>query len=292
MIEVSSSSTESQINRLLEKTPEQQMINRVIDGTGISPWEARVLVEEVKKVYIPGMQFQLAGGQMLYTCVASSEGAGKPINECRMVTVALTLISQEDRPVFGEPGYGNGIAQQRSKKILRITEEARDQGGLLSQEDLSQILCCDVRTIRRDIMELKKAGTIVATRGTIKDIGPGVTHRELAIRHWLDGKEVVDVARAINHSVAAVERYIHDFSRTVYLRRKDFAPLQIAMTIGRSAESVNIFLAIYEKYRNSKNFISRFEYIDLVGGVYYESVDEKKTPSSPKTDSKKIWRRP
>jgi len=36
---------------------------------------------------------------------------------------------------------------------------------------------CDSRTIRRDVKNLKEKGIIVPTRGTEKDIGPGVTHR-------------------------------------------------------------------------------------------------------------------
>ncbi|MBK8093897.1 MAG: DUF1670 domain-containing protein [Verrucomicrobiaceae bacterium] len=40
----------------------------------------------------------------------------------------------------------------------RLCEEARDQGGLLTQEDLAQILSCDARTVRRDIKALKDLG--------------------------------------------------------------------------------------------------------------------------------------
>jgi len=291
MVKINGQCLESQVARLLEKTPEQQMMNRVVEGTGISPWEARVLVDEVRKVYLPGKQFQLRSGQLMYTCVSASEGPGKPLKECRMETVVLTLMSTEDRPMHGEPGYGEGVAWQRRKKIIRMTEEARDQSGLLSQEDLAQLLCSDVRTMRRDIDKLRKTGIVVATRGTIKDIGPGVTHRELAIRHWLEGKEPVDVARAINHTVHAVERYIQSFIRTAYLRRRGFAPLQIALTIGRSGASVGIYLGIYERYRHGAQFRSRFEHIDLVGSAHYEAEDEKKMPSSPKRSSRNAWRR-
>ena len=62
---------------------------------------------------------------------------------------------------------------------MRISAEAREQGGLLTQEDLAKILMCDVRTIRRDIADLRKTDIVVPTRGTIKDIGPGVSHRAL-----------------------------------------------------------------------------------------------------------------
>ena len=65
----------------------------------------------------------------------------------------------------------------------------KDQGAYLTQEDLSKILGSDVRTIRRDIYELKKQDIIVPTRGQQKDIGPTITHREKAVKLFLEGKE-------------------------------------------------------------------------------------------------------
>jgi len=54
-----------------------------------------------------------------------------------------------------------------------------------------------VRTIRRDIESLRQKEIIVATRGQVRDIGPGVTHRGIAVRLWLEGKEPVEIARHI-----------------------------------------------------------------------------------------------
>ena len=175
---------------------------------------------------------------------------------------------------------------------MRMTEEARDQGGLLTQEDLALILCCDVRTVRRDIKDLRKRQITVATRGTIKDIGPGISHRELAIRKWLEGTEPVDVARGINHSLSAVERYIQHFSRTVFLRRKQFAPLQIALTLGCSSSSTEIYLNLYEKYHRKRKYKQRFEEIDIIGSAHYVAEDEKKGILSHVKTTENAWRRP
>ena len=94
---------------------------------------------------------------------------------------------------------------------MRIASEAKDQGGLLSQEDLSVLLICDVRTIRRDIQALKAKGIVIPSRGTIKDIGPGVTHREIAVRLWLEDKEPVEIKNHINHHIKSVESYLEKF---------------------------------------------------------------------------------
>lgn len=134
----------------------------------------------------------------------------------------------------------------------------------------------DVRTIRRDICDLRAEGIVVATRGQQKDIGPGVSHRGLAVRHWLEGREPVEIARAINHSIAAVERYLETFKRVAYLRRKGFDDYQIALTIGASVSSVKTFVDIYKEFRNRPFFQSRLEEINLVGEQHYLAADEKK----------------
>jgi hypothetical protein len=157
-----------------------------------------------------------------------------------------------------------------------ICEEAKDQGGFLTQEDLAEILMCDVRTIRRDTKSLKDIGIVLPTRGQQKDIGPGVTHRAIAIRHWLEGKEPVEVAQQIKHSIAAVENYLQKFKRTSFLKQKGFTDFEIALTVGISVCAAKTFCGLYEEYKGKAFFRQRMEEINLVGGQYYQAQDEKK----------------
>src|SRR5690606_23194579 len=142
-------------------------------------------------------------------------------------------------------------------------------------EDLAQLLMSDVRTIRTDVQALREQGIVVATRGQQKDIGPGVSHRGLAIRHWLEGKEPVEVARAINHSIKAVENYLEKFKRVAYLRGKSFDDFQIALTVGISLAAVKTFVGIYHEFSTKSFFASRLAEIDLVGEQSYLALDEK-----------------
>ena len=50
-------------------------------------------------------------------------------------------------------------------------------------------------------MPKRSASNLESTRGTVNDIGPGVTHKGIAIRLWLDGKEPTEVALIIHHSL-------------------------------------------------------------------------------------------
>jgi hypothetical protein len=282
---VSPSCRESQDRRLKIKTLGQRMKRVAVDGAGLSPWEAEVLVEAIDEVYFndPDLK-ELSTGQMKYSCVSAGEGPGKPLDKCSMATVVLTMIDPEDRRDLPSDGKRASV-HRRQRKIVRLTEEAREQGGLLTQEDLAALLDSDVRTIRRDIRQLREDGIVAATRGQQKDIGPGVSHRGLAIRHWLEGKEPVEVARAINHSIGAVESYLEKFKRVAYLRRRGFDDFQIALTVGMSVAAVRTFVQIYHDSKNRSFFRSRLAEIELVGEQHYVAEDEKKDSASSNASS-------
>lgn len=267
-----SENKEAQQERLKSRTQDQQMLNEVVKGTGMSAWEAEAVIETIHEVYFrePGSGL-LRSGQIRYTCTRSDQGAGKSIKECLLVSCALTLIEKEDQHI---PGGAEGIRRHR---IMRLCEEAREQNGLLTQEDLSALLSCDVRTVRRDIKHLKeKCEIMVPTRGHQKDIGPTVTHKGVAIRHWLEGKEPQEVARAINHSLKAVERYLGHFSRVVFLTGQGFGKLQTAFTVGISMATVNTYMELYEHHRHSVGFRHRLAELQAIGESHFQGGDEKK----------------
>ena len=269
--------------RLRSKTQDQHLINLAVQGAGLTPWAAEVLIKCVHEVYFrePGVH-PLRSGQLRYECVAESEGAGKPLADCRLVTVTLTLLDPEDR---GPHGAFHPVAL-RQRQVLRLTEEARDQGGLLSQEDLAQLLSSSVRTIRRDIRALRKTtGIHMPTRGHLKDIGPTVTHKGVAVRRWLLGEEPLEVAHRINHSLASVERYIQHFCRVVFLLWKRLKPLEIALAVGISSANVQTYLDLYERYHRYGRYRARFEEIEIIAGPHYEAEDQKKGPGRPASSS-------
>ena len=280
------SNGEMQAQRLKIKQLDQQMLNAAVKGAGLSPWEAETLVRMIGEVYFRDSDLkQIQPGQMKYSCVAASEPPGKPIKECQMVTVTLSLFLNEDTEELPFKAKDASI-ETRWRRLLRICDEAREQGGLLSQEDLAKLLMSDVRTIRRDIAELKRQGIIVPTRGTVKDIGPGVTHKEIAIRLWLEGQEPTEVARRIHHSIKATENYLEKFKRVAYLRReKGFSEFEISRTVGISTAATRTFLSIYDEFKGKALFDMRMEEINLVGKAYNLAEGEKKESAMSKNST-------
>ncbi len=267
---------EAESKRFKIKSLGQQVKRLAIEGTGLSKWEADILLKTIDEVYFNDPELiELRDSQLRYACVSASEGAGKKLSECQMTSVILTLFDDEDEVSLPTEDK-QGSVQKRQRKLMRISSEARAQGGLLSQEDLAKILMCDTRTIRRDIKDLKESGIIIATRGQQKDIGPGVSHKELAIRLWLEGKEPVEISQQIKHSIGAVENYLEKFKRVAYLRGKNFDDFQIALTIGISVYATKAFVEIHKEFKNKTFMAQRIAEIELVGQQFYEAQDEKK----------------
>jgi len=79
----------------------------------------------------------------------------------------------EDIDAYQQYGH-SGLRRQ---KVLRISEEILEQGGVATQEDLARVLGTSVRTIRRDIAYIRSQGIRVVSRGIYSDIGPRVSHR-------------------------------------------------------------------------------------------------------------------
>lgn len=293
MKNITINSYSDQERRLQIKNINQQMKNLAIRGAGISPWEAEILVEMIEETYFSELQMkELKPGQVKFQCVSNSEGPGKALKDCQMVSVALTLFDEKDKGDFSTENNKDRSIELRWRRLCRITEEAREQGGYLTQEDIAELLMCDVRTVRRDVQYLKDLGIILPTRGQQKDIGPGVTHRAIAIRLWLEGKEPVAVAQHIKHSITAVESYLQKFKRVAFLKRKKFDEFEIALTVGISVSAAKGFSQLYQEYKNKPFFKQRLEEINLVGGQYWQAQDEKKRSVSLNVSTTNEWRRP
>ena len=264
------------------KTCETMLENIIVEGTSCSPFESEIIVNKAKEVFCIGEYSEtrtLKPGQMMWLAVSADEGPGKEISKCKMKRVVLTFIDlKEDEEVYRQYGLG----AKRQAQILRMTIEAMEQGAYLTQEDLSRILGSDVKTVRNDIKKLKSEGITVPTRGQQKDIGPGITHREKAVKLFLEGKEPLEIGRAIKHTLRSVERYVDTFCRVVFCHEKMKNNLQTALVVGVSTSLVNKYLDLYDNYSKNDEYKERLESIKLRGKAYWDNIDFKKNASPSK----------
>jgi len=200
---------------------------------------------------------KLHEGQITFHAASASESPGKSVKELTTVPVHLTLHDRNDLQILST----GGISGLRRQKIFRLASEARDQNGLLTQEDLAVLLCSSRRTIRRDIKALKEININVPTRGTIQDIGPGVSHKTKIVKMWLDGYEYTDIERRTGHSGTSVQRYLSGFSKVVRFHLRDYSSQEVRELTDMSERLVKEYLTLYEEYKVKPETKARFEQI-------------------------------
>ena len=185
-------------------------------------------------------------GQIVFHAASASEPPGKKISDIKTVPVHLTFHDRNDIEILSE----EGTSALRKHKVIRMANEALDQGGLLTQEDLAVLLCSSRRTIRRDIKELKQQGIEVPTRGTLQDIGPGVTHKTKIVKMWLEGYEYTDIERKTGHSGVSVQRYLSGFSKAVRFYSRGYSLQEIRELADMSERLVQEYLDLFEDYKS------------------------------------------
>ncbi|MBK8167974.1 MAG: DUF1670 domain-containing protein [bacterium] len=94
-----------------------------------------------------------------------------------------------------------------------MTEEAVDQEGVLTQEDLARLLQTGVRTVRRDVAQLRSEGHWVPTRGAVQDTGRGQSHKAKIVEMYLQRMTYSEIARRARHSASSIKRYVQTFGR-------------------------------------------------------------------------------
>jgi hypothetical protein len=183
-------------------------------------------------------------GQIRLVVASMKAPFGPPLAETDKVEVTLTVeAGAEDARVSAQEGRA-GLRQGR---ILRLTEEALEQGGALTQEDLARALQVDVRTVRRSVQALKAQGHLVQTRGAIQGVGRCQSHKVRIIELWLDREGYAKIARWVHHSPHSIKRYVSTFLRIVMLWRKETALSEIAFLTRASQRLVREYLAVYEQ---------------------------------------------
>jgi biotin operon repressor len=230
------------IERLELKNPAEAIIERVQHDFNLAPLVARTLFEQMRRYFESYYQLKNDTGQLSYLAISAASPAGRKLAECQRLAVKLTLYSPDDlRALSG------GVASLRQARLLRLTEEAYEQGALLSHEDLACLLSSSLATIKRDVQALRQQGFNVPTRGQVKDIGKGVSHKTQIVQDYLAGYTFSEIEWRRRHSLSSIRRYCQDFARVIRLQQKKFTLADIRRTTGLSERLISQYLLLYEQ---------------------------------------------
>ena len=237
----------SREERLAEKTAEKQFLHEMEVDFELAPAASRAVLETAQQVLLSSWDgMGLREGQMRVTAVSAKEPSGKLLSAMKKVAVVVTVDGGlEDLEV--EKRFGGGGV--RRVRVMRMSEEAVDQGGALTQEDLARLLQTDVRTVRRDVARLRGEGQWVPTRGTVQEIGRGQSHKAKIVEMYLRRMTYSEIVRRARHAPSSVKRYVETFGRVVVLWEKGVREAEeIAYVVGISARLAGEYLELRTRY--------------------------------------------
>jgi len=249
------------LERNKTKTFEGEFIYELLNSYELSPVLSEQILLSAKQILL--RERTISQGQILATVIGIEERAGKTIEVMYKKQVVLTVDGGiEDIEVLKK--YGRvGLRQVR---IQRITEEAIEQEGILSQEDISKYLYCDVRTVRRDIQQIKEGGIEVITRGVLHNIGRGQTHKQKIIGLYLDGLFFSDIRLRTHHSIGAIKRYIHEFMKVLRsIKRGIIQEEEISSVTGISINLIRQYKQILEESKGQKHREVKLKFLSTMG---------------------------
>ncbi|MFH1965783.1 MAG: DUF1670 domain-containing protein [Acidobacteriota bacterium] len=233
-------------NRLQAKSLDAQFKNEMITGLNCSPFEAEAILEKVHEIYSPLMEITqgLKPGQIQHTVIDASVAPNTPLATARQRLVTLTLY---DGPEDIETRRKGSVPELRQKRICRMSQEAFQQGGLLTLEDLAYLFNCGVRTLVNDLEALRKKNIVPPLRSTVKDMGRAITHRRMIITLWMQGFEYSEIALKACHSVESVANYVDKFKRCAALFSAGFDVHTVALMVKLSTSLAQEFQGIHNE---------------------------------------------
>jgi len=234
---------------LQQKTLQNALAHRIaqefprIGGPRIRELCAAMILEVVAEHVRP--REHLAHGQVLWMAVSVDDPPRqrKRIADTDLVPVVLDLSTADDidRRVERLPAK-----KRLLQKALRLCQQAHQQGGLLSNCDLAELLGHGDSDIARVLTEHEReTEQLVPRRATLHDVGTGLTHKRIIChKRHADGKEAHVVARETYHSLDAVDRYLGQYDRVRHCRLQGLTPAETAHALACSLSLVEEYLNI------------------------------------------------
>lgn len=216
--------------RLSDKSLEQLLLHRFLNNYGYDRGEitAKAIINDILLLVsdyflvssIDDDLHHVNYGQIVWMAVPVDEfpKRAKPIAATRLKPVVLSFVNDQD---FSHIAHGFDSKALRKNRLKRWTDEAFDQGALLTQLDLAVLLGITDAVVSQYVQEIQTEGHLLPTRGNIHDLSGAITHKREIITLYLQGYLTPDIALKTNHSKEAVDRYIKDYHRVEILWNHD-----------------------------------------------------------------------
>ena len=222
---------------------------KFLGGDRIQDMFIQDLMNEYNKYLKDG--WKLDAGQTVWWAVHKNEkpSRNKTIENTKMVPVILSIASIEDIDLRLN---GYSAKEIRRYKVARLLRESFEQGGVLNQADVSQLIGVSSGTISKDIREYQmEHDEVLPYRGTIHDIGPTLTHKKIIVKQFLRNVPTPEIARRTSHSEEACDRYIKSFKKVGKLHSEGLPVENISSDLEMSKNLVKEYVEIIEEERKN-----------------------------------------
>lgn len=212
--------------RLNDKSLDQLLLHKFLNEYGYEKGEitARAIIDDILTIIdeyflvstLDDDQHHIHYGQLVWMAVPIDEypQRSKSIAQTRLKPVVLSFFTDDD---MSHIAHGFDSVSLRKKRLIRWTDEAFDQGALLTQLDLAVLLgVCDA-VVSKYVNEIQQTGILLPTRGNIQDLSGAITHKREIITLYLEGYLTPEIAVKTKHSNEAIDRYIRDYHRVEIL---------------------------------------------------------------------------
>ncbi len=242
---------------LLAKTLENALAHSIakefprIGGPRICKLCAEMIMEVVNN-HIRSKDY-VHHGQIVWTAVSINDRPGwcQKIAETDLITVVLDASTAED--VQGRIDRVHP-RQWRLRKVIRMCRQAYEQGGLLTNHDLSEILNLADSLIAQLLANYERQNkTLIPRRGTVHDAGNSLSHKWIIChKRYVEGKSADQIARETYHSLEAVDRYLGQFDRVRHCLQQGMDTAEISHILNCSVSLVEVYQQI-DKELESNN---------------------------------------
>jgi DNA-binding CsgD family transcriptional regulator len=242
---------------LLDRGLQQALAQRIgkefprLGGPRIVDLCAQMILEVIEEQIHP--LESVRHGQVMWLAVDKNDPPArhKTMRQTRLKPVVLDLSTPED--VHGILNR-EATDQRYLRKCERLSRQAYEQGGLLGNCDLSQLLNLSESRIASLLAEQeKKTGKLIPRRATLHDVGSGLTHKRIICwKRYAEGKTTEEIARETYHSHEAVDRYLGQFDRVRNCRRQGLSEKETSFTLNCSDSLVREYLAIDDELQKQK----------------------------------------
>jgi hypothetical protein len=246
---------------------------------GFSQVAGRLYHQELQKLAGELGSERLCEGELVFFAIGCEEGARAKLSEARHVPVRLCYLTPEDAECGPDSRRPTRVSELKFGRILRYATEARAQGALVTLPDLAVLLGMHVDAIRQKLSLHPEV--VVPTRGRIKDIGRGMSHKTRIVELYLQMHTETEIVDRTGHSYESVESYLREFGRVLSLADRGMNAVMIRRVTGRSMALVEAYLELYRRYERPE-YHFRLAHLRQVFGRQ-DRIGVKKRPSPFRT---------